>query len=128
MPPTSQWPKAPNDTTSFAIIVTDADFGRGVGANDAVEEHDQEIADCLRQMGYEVVVDAAGVALGPTIEEIASDVGQTIRDGYQYIGEQIQSLYKYLGDKCKSKMNSASSLSGYQALLCLGTNPSPRAN
>jgi len=103
-------------------------FGLEVGANDAADKHDQEIADSFRQIGCDVVIDAAGVALGPTIEEFANDICQKIRDGYQYTGEQIQSLYKYLGDKCKSKMNSATSLSGYQALLCLGTNPSPRAN
>ena len=29
--------------------------GLGTGANDAIEDHDQEISDCLREKGYEVV-------------------------------------------------------------------------
>ena len=38
--------------------VVGAVVGLGVGANDAVEEHQQEIADCLREKGYEVVAAA----------------------------------------------------------------------
>ncbi len=36
-----------------------ADIGLGVGANDSIEEHNQDIADCLSEKGYEVVADAA---------------------------------------------------------------------
>lgn len=35
--------------------VVGAVVGLGVGAKDAVEEHQQEIADCLREKGYQVV-------------------------------------------------------------------------
>ena len=45
-----------------AIVVgaaVGAVIGLGVGANDAVEEHHQEISDCLREKGYEVVAAAA---------------------------------------------------------------------
>jgi outer membrane lipoprotein SlyB len=35
--------------------VVGAVVGLGVGANDAIEEHNQDIADCLREKGYEVV-------------------------------------------------------------------------
>ena len=33
-------------------------IGLGIGAHDAVEEHELEIADCLRQKGYEVAAAA----------------------------------------------------------------------
>jgi len=49
-----------------AIVVgaaVGAVIGLGVGANDAVEEHHQEISDCLREKGYEVVAAAAPSAL-----------------------------------------------------------------
>ena len=36
-----------------------ADIGLGVGADDSIEEHNQDIADCLSEKGYEVVADAA---------------------------------------------------------------------
>ena len=45
-----------------AIVVgaaVGAVIGLGVGANDTVEEHHQEISDCLREKGYEVVAAAA---------------------------------------------------------------------
>jgi len=35
--------------------VVGAVVGLGVGANDAIEEHQQEIANCLREKGYQVV-------------------------------------------------------------------------
>jgi hypothetical protein len=35
--------------------IVGATVGLGIGANDAIEEHDQKIADCLRKKGYEVV-------------------------------------------------------------------------
>lgn len=35
--------------------IVGAAIGLGIGANDAVEEHNQEISDCLREKGYEVV-------------------------------------------------------------------------
>ena len=41
-----------------AGAIVGAVVGLGIGANDAVEEHNQEIADCLRQKGYEVVASA----------------------------------------------------------------------
>ena len=70
-----------------AIIVgaaVGAVIGLGVGANDAIEEHRREIADCLRQKGYEVVAEVAeaDIDLGPAIEEIASDVGKPVKAGY----------------------------------------------
>jgi outer membrane lipoprotein SlyB len=34
--------------------VVGAVVGLGIGANDAVEEHYQEIANCLREKGYEI--------------------------------------------------------------------------
>ena len=61
-------------------------IGLGVGANDAVEEHNQEISDCLREKGYEVVAEAA---LGPAIEEIASDVGKAVKAGYEVTAEAV---------------------------------------
>jgi hypothetical protein len=84
-------------------------IGLGIGAHDAVEEHELEIADCLRQKGYEVVADGAGIDLGPAIEEVASDVGNAVKsgyevtaeavmDGYEYTAEQIEALHKFLGD------------------------------
>ena len=93
-----------------AIVVgaaVGAVIGLGIGANDAIEEHNQEIADCLREKGYEVVADAD---LGPMLEEIASKVGQTIKDGYEitanavgdgytYTAEQIEALHKFFGDE-----------------------------
>lgn len=42
-----------------AGAIVGAVIGLGVGANDAIEEHNQEIADCLREKGYEVVAVAA---------------------------------------------------------------------
>ena len=96
-----------------AIVVgaaVGAVIGLGIGANDAIKEHEQEIADCLRQKGYVVVADGADIDLAPAIEEIASDVGQTIKDGYAYTAnalgdgytysvEQIEALHKLLGDE-----------------------------
>ena len=38
--------------------IVGAAIGLGVGANDAIDEHNQEIADCLREKGYEVVAAA----------------------------------------------------------------------
>ena len=38
--------------------VVGAAIGLGVGANDAIKEHNQDIADCLREKGYEVVAAA----------------------------------------------------------------------
>ena len=38
-----------------AGAIVGAVIGLGVGANDAIEEHNQEIAACLREKGYEVV-------------------------------------------------------------------------
>ena len=35
--------------------IVGAAIGLGVGANDAIDEHNQGIADCLREKGYEVL-------------------------------------------------------------------------
>ncbi|MBT3766522.1 MAG: hypothetical protein HOF84_11765 [Rhodospirillales bacterium] len=35
--------------------VVGAVVGLGVGANDAIEDHNQEVANCLREKGYQVV-------------------------------------------------------------------------
>ena len=78
-----------------AIVVgaaVGAVIGLGVGANDAVEEHDQEISDCLREKGYEVVADAA---IGQAIEEIASDVGKAVKSGYEVTAEAVIEGYEY---------------------------------
>jgi hypothetical protein len=85
-------------------------IGLGIGAHDAVEEHELEIADCLRQKGYQVVDGGAGIDIGPAIEEVASDVGSTIKsgyevtaeavtDGYDFTAEQLEALHKFLGDE-----------------------------
>ena len=93
-----------------AIVVgaaVGAVLGLGIGASDAIEEHDQEISDCLREKGYEVVAD---VTISQAIEEIASDVGQAVKGGYEvtaeaitesveYTSEQLEALHKFLGDE-----------------------------
>ena len=66
--------------------------GLGVGANDAIEEYDREISDCLREKGYEVVADAA---IGQAIEEIASDVGKAVKSGYEVTAEAVIEGYEY---------------------------------
>jgi outer membrane lipoprotein SlyB len=38
-----------------AGAIVGAVIGLGIGANDAIEEHQREIADCIREKGYEVV-------------------------------------------------------------------------
>ena len=84
-------------------------IGLGIGAHDAVEEHELEIADCLRQKGYQVVEGGDGIELGAVIEEAASDVGSAVKsgyvvtaeavmDGYEYTAEQVEALHKFLGD------------------------------
>jgi hypothetical protein len=84
-------------------------IGLGIGANDAIEEHELEIAGCLRQKGYEVVDSGEYIDLGPAIEEVASDVGSAVKsgyvvtaeavtNGYEYTAEQIEALHKFLGD------------------------------
>jgi len=84
-------------------------IGLGIGAHDAVEEHELEIADCLRQKGYQVVDGGAGIDIGPAIEEVASDLGSAVKSGYvitaeavmggfEYTAEQIEALHKFLGD------------------------------
>jgi hypothetical protein len=84
-------------------------IGLGVGANDAIEEHELEIAACLREKGYEVVADGGDIDLGLAIEEVASDVGsavksgyvvtaEAVKGGYEYTAEQIEALQKFLGD------------------------------
>jgi hypothetical protein len=40
--------------------VIGAAVGLGVGANDAIEEHNQEIANCLREKGYRVLAATIG--------------------------------------------------------------------
>ena len=84
-------------------------IGLGVGAHDAVEEHETEIADCFRQKGYQVVDGGGDIDIGPAIEEVASDVGSAVKsgylvtaeavvDGYKYTAEQVEALHKFLGD------------------------------
>jgi hypothetical protein len=96
-----------------AIVVgaaVGAVIGLGIGANDAIEEHEQEIADCLREKGYQVVADGADFEIAPAIEEIASDVenafisgyevtAEAVKGGYEYTAEQIEALHKFLGDE-----------------------------
>ena len=80
--------------------------GLGIGASDAIKEHDQEISDCLRKKGYELVAD---VTISQAIEEIANDVGRAVKGGFEvtaeaitesveYTSEQLEALHKFLGD------------------------------
>ena len=88
-----------------AIVVgaaVGAVIGLGVGANDAVEEHDQEISDCLREKGYEVVADAA---IGQAIEEIASDVGKAVKSGYEVTAEAVIEGYEYTTGQIEALIN-----------------------
>lgn len=66
--------------------------GLGIGADDAIEEHDQEIFDCVREKGYEVVADAT---IGQAIEEIASDVGKAVKSGYEVTAKAVIEGYEY---------------------------------
>ncbi len=76
--------------------------GRGIGADDAIEEHDQEISDCLREKGYEVVADAS---IGQAIEEIASGVGQAVKGGYEVTAEAISEGYEYTAEQIVALIN-----------------------
>ena len=88
--------------SSEAIVVgaaVGAVIGLGVGANDAVEEHHQEISDCLREKGYEMV---AAAALGPAIEEIASDVGKAVKTGYEVTAEAVTEGCEYTAEQIEA--------------------------
>ena len=76
--------------------------GLGIGADDAIEEHDQEIFDCVREKGYEVVADAT---IGQAIEEIASDVGQAVKGGYEVTAEAISEGYEYTAEQIVALIN-----------------------
>ena len=49
------------EAQSSEFIAVDATtgvvLGLGIGANDAIKNHDQEISDCLREKGYKVLAD-----------------------------------------------------------------------
>ena len=80
-----------------AIVVgaaVGAVIGLGIGANDAIEEHEQEIADCLREKGYQVVDGGADIDLGPAIEEVASGVGSAVKSGYVVAAEAVTDGYE----------------------------------
>ena len=72
------------------------------GANDAIEEHHQEISDCLREKGYEVVAD---VTISQAIEEIASDVGQAVKAGFEVSAEAIYEGYEYTAEQIVALIN-----------------------
>jgi hypothetical protein len=80
-----------------AIVVgaaVGAVIGLGIGANDAIEEHELEIADCLREKGYQVVDGGADIDLGPAIEEVASGVGSAVKSGYVVAAEAVTDGYE----------------------------------
>ena len=81
-------------------------LGLGIGASDAIEEHDKDISDFLREKGYELVDD---VTISQAIEEIASDVGRVVKGGFEvtaeaitesveYTTEQLEALHRFLGN------------------------------
>ena len=76
--------------------------GLGVGANDAIEEYDREISNCLREKGYEVVADAT---IGQAIEEIASGVGQAVKGGYEVTAEAISEGVEYTAEQIVALIN-----------------------
>jgi hypothetical protein len=88
-----------------AIVVgaaVGAVLGLGIGASDAIEEHDQEISDCLREKGYEVVAD---VTISQAIEEIASDVGKAVKSGYEVTAEAVIGGYEYTTGQIEALIN-----------------------
>ncbi|MBT7770129.1 MAG: hypothetical protein HN705_09080, partial [Rhodospirillales bacterium] len=94
-----------------AIVVgaaVGAVIGLGIGASDAIEEHELEIADCLREKGYEVVDGGAGINIGPAIEEVASGVGSAVKSGYEVTADAVKGGYEFTAEQIEALHSSMS--------------------